>query len=190
MTRARFLIGEKDTALLTGNLNGLDAYVKNLTVRRVPDGTHWVIHEKTAEVRRVGDTAAASHGTVKRDRAHDENEVLRGNGKQKVQIDRSVRKGEPVRQQQAVDRAGRANDVRLVELIGELERQQREEGREDARAHPGHEVELQEIARTPGALELGAEHPEREHVEEDVEETQVDKRRGEEAPNLAAPNLG
>jgi pimeloyl-ACP methyl ester carboxylesterase len=42
--------GEKDTALLTGNLNGLDEYVKNLTVKRVPDGTHWVIHEKTAEV--------------------------------------------------------------------------------------------------------------------------------------------
>jgi pimeloyl-ACP methyl ester carboxylesterase len=45
--------GEKDTALLTGNLNGLDEYVKNLTVRRVADGTHWVIHEKTAEV--IGD---------------------------------------------------------------------------------------------------------------------------------------
>jgi pimeloyl-ACP methyl ester carboxylesterase len=44
--------GEKDTALLTGNLNGLDEYVKNLTVKRVPDGTHWVIHEKTAEVTR------------------------------------------------------------------------------------------------------------------------------------------
>jgi epoxide hydrolase 4 len=42
--------GEKDTALLTGNLNGLDEYVKNLTIRRIPDGTHWVIHEKTAEV--------------------------------------------------------------------------------------------------------------------------------------------
>jgi epoxide hydrolase 4 len=42
--------GEKDTALLTGNLDGLDEYVKNLTVKRVPDGTHWVIHEKTAEV--------------------------------------------------------------------------------------------------------------------------------------------
>ena len=42
--------GEKDTALLTGNLNGLDEYVKHLTVRRIPDGTHWVIHEKPAEV--------------------------------------------------------------------------------------------------------------------------------------------
>src|SRR5579862_637678 len=41
---------EKDTALLTGNLNGLDEYVKNLTVHRIPEGTHWVIHEKTAEV--------------------------------------------------------------------------------------------------------------------------------------------
>ncbi|MGA2132070.1 MAG: alpha/beta hydrolase [Bryobacteraceae bacterium] len=42
--------GEKDTALLTGNLNGLEQQVTNLTVRRIPDGTHWVIHEKTAEV--------------------------------------------------------------------------------------------------------------------------------------------
>jgi pimeloyl-ACP methyl ester carboxylesterase len=42
--------GEKDTALLTGNLYGLDQYVTHLTVRRIPDGTHWVIHEKTAEV--------------------------------------------------------------------------------------------------------------------------------------------
>jgi len=42
--------GEKDTALLTGNLNGLEEHVKHLTVRRIPDGTHWVIHEKTAEV--------------------------------------------------------------------------------------------------------------------------------------------
>lgn len=42
--------GEKDTALLTGNLDGLDRYVKNLKVDRIPDGSHWVIHEKTAEV--------------------------------------------------------------------------------------------------------------------------------------------
>jgi epoxide hydrolase 4 len=38
--------GEKDTALLTGNLEGLDKFVPNLTVRRIPDGTHWVIHEQ------------------------------------------------------------------------------------------------------------------------------------------------
>jgi epoxide hydrolase 4 len=42
--------GEKDTALLTGNLDGLDQYVKRLRVVRVPDGDHWVIHEKTALV--------------------------------------------------------------------------------------------------------------------------------------------
>ena len=40
--------GEKDTALLTGNLEGLDKFVKNLTIKRIPDGTHWVIHEQTA----------------------------------------------------------------------------------------------------------------------------------------------
>jgi pimeloyl-ACP methyl ester carboxylesterase len=38
--------GEKDTALLTGNLNGLDRYVSSLTIHRIPDGSHWVVHEK------------------------------------------------------------------------------------------------------------------------------------------------
>jgi len=40
--------GEKDRWLLTGNLEGLDKYVPNLTVKRIPDGSHWVIHEKPA----------------------------------------------------------------------------------------------------------------------------------------------
>jgi pimeloyl-ACP methyl ester carboxylesterase len=38
--------GEKDPYLLTGNLNGLDRYVRHLRVERIPDGTHWVVHEK------------------------------------------------------------------------------------------------------------------------------------------------
>ncbi len=42
--------GEKDTALLTQNLDGLDKFVPHLTVKRIPDGTHWVIHEKRDEV--------------------------------------------------------------------------------------------------------------------------------------------
>jgi pimeloyl-ACP methyl ester carboxylesterase len=42
--------GEKDTALLTGNLNGMDKFVPNLTIKRIPDGSHWVIHEKPALV--------------------------------------------------------------------------------------------------------------------------------------------
>jgi len=42
--------GEKDTALLTGNLEGLDKFVPALTIKRIPDGTHWVIHEKPAIV--------------------------------------------------------------------------------------------------------------------------------------------
>jgi len=42
--------GERDTALLSGNLDGLDEFVPQLTIRRVPQGTHWVIHEKPAEV--------------------------------------------------------------------------------------------------------------------------------------------
>jgi pimeloyl-ACP methyl ester carboxylesterase len=42
--------GEMDTALLTGNLDGLEQFVPRLTVKRIPDGSHWVIHEKPAEV--------------------------------------------------------------------------------------------------------------------------------------------
>jgi pimeloyl-ACP methyl ester carboxylesterase len=44
--------GEKDTALLTGNLNGLDTVVPNLTVKRIPEGTHWIARENAAEVNR------------------------------------------------------------------------------------------------------------------------------------------
>jgi pimeloyl-ACP methyl ester carboxylesterase len=42
--------GTKDPYLLTGNLNGLDRYVSNLSVERIPDATHWVVHEKAALV--------------------------------------------------------------------------------------------------------------------------------------------
>ena len=38
--------GEKDQALLTGNLEGLAEFVPELTVKRIPDGSHWVVHEK------------------------------------------------------------------------------------------------------------------------------------------------
>ena len=42
--------GEQDTALLTSNLDGLDQYVPQLTLKRIPDGSHWVIHEQPALV--------------------------------------------------------------------------------------------------------------------------------------------
>jgi pimeloyl-ACP methyl ester carboxylesterase len=42
--------GEKDPYLLTGNLAGLDEFVRDLAIQRIPDGTHWVIHEKPALV--------------------------------------------------------------------------------------------------------------------------------------------
>jgi pimeloyl-ACP methyl ester carboxylesterase len=45
--------GEKDTALLTANLNGLDQYVPKLTIKRIPDGTHWVVREDAADVNRL-----------------------------------------------------------------------------------------------------------------------------------------
>ncbi|MBX9589255.1 MAG: alpha/beta hydrolase [Hyphomonadaceae bacterium] len=38
--------GERDAALVKENLDGLEDYVPDLTVRRIADGTHWVIHEQ------------------------------------------------------------------------------------------------------------------------------------------------
>ena len=38
--------GEQDTALLTGNLEGLENFVPQLAIKRIPDGTHWVVHEE------------------------------------------------------------------------------------------------------------------------------------------------
>ncbi len=42
--------GEKDTALIPRNLDGLEEFVPELTIKRLPDGSHWVIHEKPTEV--------------------------------------------------------------------------------------------------------------------------------------------
>lgn len=42
--------GERDGALLPGNLDGLDAFVPDLRVERIPDGSHWVIHEHPARI--------------------------------------------------------------------------------------------------------------------------------------------
>ena len=38
--------GDQDRALLPGNLKGLEDYVADLTVKRIPDATHWVVHEQ------------------------------------------------------------------------------------------------------------------------------------------------
>jgi len=44
------LWGERDPYLLTGNLEGLGNFVPDLRIIRIPDGTHWVVHEKPALV--------------------------------------------------------------------------------------------------------------------------------------------
>lgn len=47
--------GEQDTALLTGNLEGLEEYVPDLEITRIPEGTHWVIHEEPDLINRLID---------------------------------------------------------------------------------------------------------------------------------------
>ncbi|UCH23082.1 MAG: alpha/beta hydrolase [Deltaproteobacteria bacterium] len=38
--------GELDQALLVGNLTGLEEYFDDLTIERIPDGSHWVVQEQ------------------------------------------------------------------------------------------------------------------------------------------------
>lgn len=45
--------GERDHALLPGNLDGLGEVVDDLRVVRIPDASHWVIHERPAQVIRA-----------------------------------------------------------------------------------------------------------------------------------------
>ena len=42
--------GEQDKAVLTGNLEGLDRYVENLTIHRIPHASHWVQQDAPDEV--------------------------------------------------------------------------------------------------------------------------------------------
>jgi surfactin synthase thioesterase subunit len=45
--------GEQDKYLLTSNLEGLEQFVPVLTIKRVPDGSHWVIHEQPQVINRL-----------------------------------------------------------------------------------------------------------------------------------------
>jgi pimeloyl-ACP methyl ester carboxylesterase len=45
--------GEQDSYVLTGNLDGLEAVVPNLTLKRVADASHWIVHEQPALVNRM-----------------------------------------------------------------------------------------------------------------------------------------
>ncbi|HEV7914044.1 MAG TPA: alpha/beta hydrolase [Albitalea sp.] len=42
--------GDADTALLPGLLDGLDSYVPSMTLARIAQASHWVIHEQPARV--------------------------------------------------------------------------------------------------------------------------------------------
>lgn len=44
------LWGMKDEYLVPQNLNGLEQYITNLTIKQFPDASHWVIHEKPKDI--------------------------------------------------------------------------------------------------------------------------------------------
>lgn len=44
------LWGERDHALLPGLLDGLEQWVPDIEIRRVPEATHWIVHEQPERV--------------------------------------------------------------------------------------------------------------------------------------------
>ncbi|MFX0001130.1 MAG: alpha/beta fold hydrolase [Candidatus Hodarchaeota archaeon] len=42
--------GEKDTALTVHNLEGLEEFITDLRIKRIPEGSHWVINEQPNKV--------------------------------------------------------------------------------------------------------------------------------------------
>lgn len=49
----RVIWGERDIALPASLLDGLDALVPDLQIERIPEGSHWVIHEQPQRVNRL-----------------------------------------------------------------------------------------------------------------------------------------
>jgi pimeloyl-ACP methyl ester carboxylesterase len=49
----RVIWGESDIALPKSLLNGLDQLVDDLKVERIPEGTHWIVHEQPERVNRL-----------------------------------------------------------------------------------------------------------------------------------------
>ena len=128
-----------------------------------------IADQHASEMRGVRDAAAGKEG----DRADDQDEVLRRDREDEIQVDRPVRKVQSIREQQAEDRTGRADRCRTVNLLREFEGQQANQDGKGARSHPGHEVVFQEVARAPRALELSAEHPQRQHVDDEMADARV-----------------
>jgi epoxide hydrolase 4 len=42
--------GEKDPAMIPQNLDGLPEFVPQLTIKRLPEASHWLVHRQSAEV--------------------------------------------------------------------------------------------------------------------------------------------
>lgn len=49
----RVIWGERDIALGTVLLDGLDKFVDDLKVERIPEGSHWVVHEQPERINRL-----------------------------------------------------------------------------------------------------------------------------------------
>src|SRR5580765_6199858 len=113
-----------------------------------------ITDDQAADVRRVRRATGLRERGQQRNRAEDRDADLRRYPEDDHQ-DGPVRKVERVGEQESVDRAGGADDHRVLHLLRKTKREQREDDGERAGADAGEEIELQEIARAPDPLQLG-----------------------------------
>lgn len=59
----RVVWGERDNALLPALLDGLERHVPRLVLVRVPEGTHWIVHEQPARIAQEIEAALAQTTT-------------------------------------------------------------------------------------------------------------------------------
>ncbi|RJF95826.1 alpha/beta fold hydrolase [Noviherbaspirillum saxi] len=51
--QTRVIWGEQDIALPKSLLNGLEALIDDVKIERIPEGTHWIVHEQPERVNRL-----------------------------------------------------------------------------------------------------------------------------------------
>ena len=122
----------------------------------------------------MGDAAAgAADRRQECDCADEHHEIARLNREQEIEIDGATREVDCPRR--AASRRSRPTRhvYRVVDAVGRRAADQRPGDRSSAAPTPVTKQYFSEEARAPRALELGAEHPQRQHVEQQVAEAAV-----------------
>ena len=117
------------------------------------------------------------------DEAENNDEVLGGNRKEKINIDKPVGEEPAEGQEQSVNGPGGSNDRDTLIEAG------REEGCTDSCSNTAEKEVLCELFGSPGVLQLSTEHPEGQEIEKEMGDPAVKKDVSDKLPQkISAPN--